>query len=924
MAHSIHDEIFIQGARTHNLKNIDVVVPKNKLVVITGPSGSGKSSLAFDTLFAEGQRRYVESLSAYARYFLGVMDKPDVKSISGLVPAIAIEQRTSNSNPRSTVGTATEICDYLRLLYARVGTAQCPVHKLDLNSHSLTQIVDIILQDHVGKKLFILAPNVVFPGLSLHETLKKLIQKGFIRFIIDGILYNEEDINSLKECKSSPSVVIDRIVVSSDSRERLTDSIETALKVVSEKVCCFYPDEDLYLNYSTKYRCPLCEYTLPSPDPSLFSFNSPHGACPKCRGLGKQSDWSVDKIVAHPQLSISSGAIPLISKSYPEQMEKMIRIAEQCGFPREHSFQNISQDVRNILLHGNIDKEDTKIPYDGLLQFLTQRYQQKPFPREKEELQKYRVTCACSYCNGDRINNHAKTVKINQLSIHEVMKMSIYDNYKWFSGLSIPGYRKEVAQKIIYEIQERIIFLLDVGLGYLTLERSTDSLSGGEAQRIRLASQIGSGLTGVLYVLDEPSIGLHQKDNERLLKTLFRLRDMGNSVVVIEHDEDTIRSADHIIDVGPLAGINGGRIVAEGSLKDILSSSSITGQYLNRTIKIPCPSIRKRPRPKRKIILQGASGNNLKNVDLHIPLGLFVCITGLSGSGKSTLVNDTLYPALAREIKVKSPEPMAYNAIIGASFIDKIINIDQSPIGRSPRSNLASYIGILPIIRELLAATPLARQRAYTSSRFSFNNKGGRCEHCAGDGQIKVEMLFLPNMYVTCDVCKGKRFSRETLEIYYKGKNITDILNMTVDEAAIFLESYPTLQKKISTIQEVGLGYMTLGQSARTLSGGEAQKLKLAQEMSRVQTGKTIYILDEPTTGLHFCDTHKLIDILLHLRDKDNTVVVIEHNIDVIKASDWVVDLGPGGGNEGGEIIASGTPEQIAKTENSITGKYIK
>ncbi|WP_092483947.1 excinuclease ABC subunit UvrA [Candidatus Ichthyocystis hellenicum] len=926
MVKSTHDNIIIRGARTHNLQNIDVVIPKNKFVVVTGPSGSGKSSLAFDTLFAEGHRRYVESLSTYARQFLGVMNKPDVASISGLLPAIAIEQHTSSGSPRSTVGTITEIYDYLRLLYARVGIPQCPTHGMDLSSYSLTQIVDDILCTHTEEKLFVLAPCKILPGVSLQEALQKLIQQGFIRFIADNVIYHEEDIGSLTKVKSSLFVVVDRVVVRNNCQERLTDSIETAIRIGSDKVSCFYPDLNIYQNYSTQYRCPLCDYTIPPPAPALFSFNSPHGACPGCRGLGRQSDWSIEKIVAYPQLSIKNGAIPLVSKSYPEQMVKMIEVINHYQSPVDESFQKLPESAKQALLHGADQKENLNSGYQGFLNFLSNRYcqTQNVLPREKEELQKYRVTVSCQSCQGDKINDHAKTVKINDVPINKAMKMSLVEHQKWLSGLSITGYRKEVARKIITEIQERLQFLIDVGVGYLTLERPTDSLSGGEAQRIRLASQIGSGLTGVLYVLDEPSIGLHQKDNDLLLKTLIRLRDIGNSVVVVEHDEDAIRSADHIIDMGPLAGRDGGKIVAEGSTEDIVASSSLTGKYLSHSIVMPQPEIRKRPRTNRKVILKGASGNNLKKVNLHVPVGLLVCVTGISGSGKSTLINDTLYPAIAQHLKLKTTTPSPYDSIIGAAFFDKAIVIDQHPIGRSSRSNLASYMGLLPIIRELLASTPLARQRAYSPGRFSSNNKGGRCEHCTGEGQIKVEMLFLPNMFITCNVCNGKRFSRETLEIFYKEKNIIDILNMTVDETATFFESHPSIQKKTSVLKDVGLGYMPLGQPAQTLSGGEAQKIKLAQEISRAQTGKTLYLLDEPTTGLHFYDVHKLLNMLLHLRDKDNTVVVIEHNINVIKAADWVIDMGPGGGNDGGQIVASGTPEQVAENENSATGYYLK
>ncbi|CUT16992.1 MULTISPECIES: excinuclease ABC subunit UvrA [Candidatus Ichthyocystis] len=922
MVKSPHDNIIIRGAKTHNLQNIDVVIPKNKLVVITGPSGSGKSSLAFDTLFAEGHRRYVESLSTYARQFLGVMDKPDVISISGLLPAVAIEQRTYSGSPRSTVGTITEIYDYLRLLYARVGIPQCPTHGMDLSSYSLTQIVDDIICTHTEEKLFVLAPCKILPGIHIQEALQKLIQQGFIRFIADNVIYYEEEISKLTKIKSSLFVVVDRIIVRNNCQERLTDSIETAIRIGSNKISCFYPELNLYQNYSTQYHCPLCDYSIPPPAPALFSFNSPHGACPGCRGLGHQSDWSIEKIVTYPQLSIKNGAIPLISKSYPEQLGKMIEVINHYQIPTDQSFQNLQESVRHTLLDGN----DNYPGYQGFLNFLTNRYcqAQNASHREKEELQKYRVTISCRSCQGDKINNQAKTIKINNFPINKVMKMSLLENKTWLSNLSITGYRKEVANKIIAEIQKRLQFLIDVGVGYLTLERPTDSLSGGEAQRIRLASQIGSGLTGVLYVLDEPSIGLHQKDNELLLKTLTRLRDIGNSVVVVEHDEDAIRSADHIIDMGPLAGSDGGKIVAEGSIEDILSSPSLTGKYLSRSITMPQPEIRKRPRTNRKVILKGASGNNLKKVNVHIPVGLLVCVTGISGSGKSTLINDTLYPAVAQYLKLKTNTPSPYDSIIGAAFFDKTIVIDQHSIGRSSRSNLASYMGILPIIRELLASTSLARQRAYTPGRFSSNNKGGRCEHCTGEGQIKVEMLFLPNMFIPCNVCNGKRFSRETLEIFYKEKNITDILNMTVDETATFFESHPSIQKKISILKDVGLGYMPLGQQAQTLSGGEAQKIKLAQEMSRTQTGKTLYLLDEPTTGLHFHDIHKLLNILLHLRDKDNTVVVIEHNINVIKAADWVIDMGPGGGNDGGKIIATGTPEQIAENKDSATGHYLK
>ena len=934
------DTIQVRGARTHNLKNIDLDLPRDKFIVITGLSGSGKSSLAFDTLYAEGQRRYVESLSTYARQFLSMMEKPDVDHIEGLSPAISIEQKSTSHNPRSTVGTITEIYDYLRLLFARAGEPRCPDHNNPLKAQTVSQMVDQVMELPEGTKLMLLAPVVKDrkgEHLHLFETLRR---QGFIRARIDGLVCDLEEAPALnKKKKHSVDVVVDRFKVKADIALRLAESFETALNLAEGLVMISYmdggqPDQ----MFSAKFACPVCNYSLNELEPRLFSFNNPAGACPTCDGLGLHQFFDIDRVIQHPEVSISEGAIRGWDKRTLFYYNMLTSLAEHYAFDIDEPWEKLAALHQQKILFGSDDEEITfnyvndrgtvfrrQHKFEGIIHNMERRYRETESQSVREELNKFMATSSCPECAGTRLRKSARNVFIDNKRIEDIVCMPVGDCADYFDQLDLPGRQGEIAEKIIKEIRQRFTFLVDVGLNYLSLNRSADTLSGGEAQRIRLASQIGAGLVGVMYILDEPSIGLHQRDNERLLKTLVRLRDIGNTVIVVEHDEEAIAAADYVVDIGPGAGIHGGEIVARGSVKDICDSAkSITGQFLSGKRSILIPTIRHKGKGKTLSII-GATGNNLQSVDLDIPIGVFTCVTGVSGSGKSTLINETLYPAAAVALnKATTLKPAPHSKITGLNLLDKCIDINQSPIGRTPRSNPATYTGIFTPVRELFAGTQEARSRGYTPGRFSFNVKGGRCEACQGDGVTKVEMHFLPDIYVPCDVCSGKRYNRETLDVHFKGKNIHQVLEMTIEDARDFFDAIPAIARKLQTLIDVGLSYISLGQSATTLSGGEAQRVKLSKELSKRDTGKTLYILDEPTTGLHFHDIEQLLAVLHRLRDHGNTVVVIEHNLDVIKTADWVVDLGPEGGSGGGQIVAEGTPEQVSKVKGSHTGFFLR
>ncbi len=931
--------IKIRGARTHNLKNINLDLPRNKLIVITGLSGSGKSSLAFDTLYAEGQRRYVESLSAYARQFLQLMEKPDVDMIEGLSPAIAIEQKATSHNPRSTVGTVTEIHDYMRLLFARAGDPYCPEHHITLTAQSVSQMVDHVLQLPTDTRLMILAPIIVERKGEQLDLFDQLRAQGFVRLRIDGEVHDIDSLPALQKTKKHTiDIVVDRLKVSPDSKQRLAESFETALRHADGRALAIEMDTNEEHLFSAKFSCSYCSYSLAELEPRLFSFNNPLGACNTCDGLGQIIFFDPTRVVAFPHLSLASGAIKSWDRRNQFYFQLLTGLANHYGFDLEIPFEELDEDIQNIILNGSGNdkiqfiylndggrKRKQTHPFEGIIPNLTRRYKETESQVVREELSKYHNSKTCPECNGTRLCQAARHVKVGGQAIYEINKWPLKKSKLFFDEMKLVGYKQEIAERIVTEISSRLQFLNNVGLDYLSLDRSADTLSGGESQRIRLASQIGSGLTGVMYVLDEPSIGLHQRDNDRLLDTLKHLRDIGNSVIVVEHDQDAISLADYVVDMGPGAGEHGGHIIAQGSPQAIQESTdSLTGQYLSGALKIAIPEQRTKPKNERFLEIIGASGNNLKDINLHLPAGLFVCITGVSGSGKSTLINETLYRAVARHLYGSNAEPAPHESIDGLAFFDKVINIDQSPIGRTPRSNPATYTGLFTPVRELFAGVPQARERGYAPGRFSFNVKGGRCESCQGDGVIKVEMHFLPDIYVTCDTCHGKRYNRETLEIQYKGKNINEILQLTVEKAHEFFSPVPTVARKLKTLLDVGLGYITLGQSATTLSGGEAQRVKLSLELSKRDTGRTLYILDEPTTGLHFQDIDLLLNVLHRLRDHGNTVVVIEHNLDVIKTADRIIDLGPEGGDGGGQIIAKGTPEDIAENPASYTGRYLK
>ncbi len=930
------DSIRIRGARTHNLKNLSVELPRNKLVVITGLSGSGKSSFAFDTLYAEGQRRYVESLSAYARQFLELMAKPEVDLIEGLSPAIAIEQKAASHNPRSTVGTVTEIHDYLRLLFARAGTPYCPEHGLALEAQTVSEMIDQLAALPEDTRIMVLAPVVAGRKGEQADLLDELRAQGFTRVRIDGTVHELDGKPRLaKNVKHSVDVVIDRVRVRPDARQRLAESLETALRHADGKAVVVEADTKKEHVFSARYACPACDYSLPELEPRLFSFNNPIGACPRCDGLGCVEFFDPKRIVAHPNLSLASGAIRGWDRRNHFYYSMLQSLAKHYRFDIESPWEMLDERIQKLILYGSgtekiafqylSERSRTsrkEHPFEGVIPNHERRYRETDSLVVREELAKLRNLRTCPECEGARLRREARHVRVGEKTLHQVSAWPLRQTQQFFTRLNLKGAKGEVAGRIVREIASRLEFLVNVGLDYLTLERGADTLSGGEGQRIRLASQIGSGLTGVLYVLDEPSIGLHQRDNARLITTLKQLRDLGNSVIVVEHDEEAIRAADYVLDMGPGAGEAGGCIVAQGTPAEVIGNpASLTGRYLSRALSIAVPPRRKRS--KENIVLQGARGNNLKNVDLELPLGVFVCITGVSGSGKSTLVNDTLYAALARHLYGASAEPAPHEGLSGIEKIDKVISVDQSPIGRTPRSNPATYTGLFTPIRDLFAGVPEARQRGYDAGRFSFNVKGGRCEACQGDGVTKVEMHFLPDIYVACDVCHGKRYNRETLEIRYKGRNIYEVLEMTVTQAHGFFSAVPTLARKLQTLIDVGLGYVRLGQSATTLSGGEAQRVKLSLELSKRDTGRTLYILDEPTTGLHFQDIKLLLEVLHRLRDAGNTIVVIEHNMDVVKTADWVIDLGPEGGERGGRIVATGTPEDIARVGESHTGQYL-
>ena len=931
--------IRIRGARTHNLKNIDLDLPRDRLIVITGLSGSGKSSLAFDTIYAEGQRRYVESLSSYARQFLSMMEKPDVDVIEGLSPAISIEQKATSHNPRSTVGTVTEIYDYLRLLYARVGRPECPDHQVSLEAQTVSQMVDATLSLSAEQRYMLLAPVVRDRKGEHREVFDALRAQGFVRARVDGVVVDLEQTPKLAlRSKHTIEAVVDRFRPSTEIKQRLAESFETALRLgdgLARVVSMDHTDAPETL-FSSKFSCPVCDYSLAELEPKLFSFNSPAGACPECDGLGVTQFFDPERIVTHPERSLAAGAIRGWDRRNPYYFQLLLSLSRHYRFDVNTAFAQLPEHVQAALLFGSDEEIEfqhltehgrehkRRHRFEGIVHNLERRYRETDSQMVREELSRFISQRPCPSCSGARLNRSARHVLVTGRAIHQVTALSVQDALLFFADLSLSGWRGEIAQKILKEIRERLQFLADVGLTYLTLDRSAETLSGGEAQRIRLASQIGAGLVGVMYVLDEPSIGLHQRDNERLLGTLERLRNLGNTVIVVEHDEDAIRAADHLVDIGPGAGVHGGRVIASGKLSEITSNSeSLTGQYLSGVLSIPIPERRRKPDPQKWLRVLGAQGNNLKNVDLAIPAGCFVAVTGVSGSGKSTLINDTLYQIAARELNAANASPARHREFQGLGLFDKVVDIDQSPIGRTPRSNPATYTGLFTPIRELYAQVPDARSRGYQPGRFSFNVKGGRCEACQGDGMIKVEMHFLPDVYVPCDVCQGKRYNRETLDVLYKGKNIAEVLAMTVEDAHKLFQPVPTIARKLETLVDVGLSYITLGQAATTLSGGEAQRVKLATELSRRDTGSTLYILDEPTTGLHFHDIAQLLKVLHQLVERGNTVVVIEHNLDVIKTADWIVDMGPEGGNGGGEIIACGTPEQVAAAPRSHTGRFL-
>ncbi len=937
------DKISIRGARTHNLKNIDLDLPRDALIVITGLSGSGKSSLAFDTIYAEGQRRYVESLSAYARQFLSMMEKPDVDHIEGLSPAISIEQKSTSHNPRSTVGTITEIYDYLRLLYARAGTPCCPEHGLSLEAQTVSQMVDHVLEQTEGERWMLLAPVVNERKGEHVQLLEDLQAQGFIRVRVDGIVYELDELPELEgKKKHTIEVIVDRFKIRQDIKLRLAESFETALRIaegVATAVCM--DDDDKHprqLVFSEKYACSLCGYSITELEPRIFSFNNPKGACSACDGLGVKQHFDPDLVVHNNELSLAAGAVRGWDRRNAYYYQIICSLATHYDFDPETPFNKLSDEIQHIILYGSgrkaIDfsfvtgsgkKRKKRHSFEGIIANMERRYHETDSQVVRDELAKYQANKVCPRCTGSRLNTAARNVFIDARPIYEITRLPIRVALDFFKTLNLPGQRGQIAEKIVTEIQQRLEFLVNVGLDYLTLDRSADTLSGGEAQRIRLASQIGAGLVGVMYVLDEPSIGLHQRDNDRLLKTLFRLRDLGNTVIVVEHDEDAIRAAQYVVDIGPGAGVHGGQIIAQGTPEDVINSEcSITGQYLSGKLNITGSEQLTARNAKKLITVHNAEGNNLQNIDVNFPIGLFTCVTGVSGSGKSTLVNDTLYRYAARTINRATTLPAPCQSVEGLDQIDKVVDINQSPIGRTPRSNPATYTGLFTPIRELFAATPESRSRGYTPGRFSFNVKGGRCESCRGDGVVKVEMHFLPDVFVHCDVCAGKRYNRETLEIRYKGRTINEVLEMTVEEAYIFFKPIPVLARKLQTMLDVGLTYITLGQNATTLSGGEAQRVKLSKELSKRDTGKTLYILDEPTTGLHFHDIQQLLNVLHTLRDHGNTIIVIEHNLDVIKTADWIIDIGPEGGSGGGTVVAEGTPKQVSTMQHSHTGHYLK
>lgn len=950
LAAAVGQRISIRGARTHNLKNIDLDLPRNQLVVITGLSGSGKSSLAFDTLYAEGQRRYVESLSTYARQFLQLMDKPDVDVIEGLSPAISIEQKATSHNPRSTVGTVTEIHDYLRLLFARAGTPYCPDHGIPLQAQTVSQMVDTVLALPEDTKLMVLAPVARDRKGEFTELFAEMQGQGYVRFRVAGKVYEFDELPKLKKTeKHDIDVVVDRLKVKAEVQQRLAESFEAALRLADGRALALEMDSGKEHLFNAKFACPVCNHSISELEPRLFSFNSPVGACPSCDGIGTMEFFDPQRVVGFPELSLAGGAIKGWDKRNGYYFALIESLAKHYKFSIDAPFQELAPHVREVLLHGSGEEEirfsytmesgnfagrklTKKHPFEGIVPNMERRYRETDSVAVREELARYRSLQPCPECAGTRLRSEARHVKVGDgaqaKAIYEIARMTLRESHEYFGQLQLKGAKAEIAEKVVREIGSRLKFLNDVGLNYLSLDRSAETLSGGEAQRIRLASQIGSGLTGVMYVLDEPSIGLHQRDNDRLIETLKHLRDLGNSVLVVEHDEDMIRAADHVVDMGPGAGIHGGRVVAQGTPAEVIASKdSLTGQYLAGTQKIPVPQKRHRLGEQldpQVLRIVGARGNNLKNVTAEIPVGLLTCVTGVSGSGKSTLVNDTLYAAVARELYRAHEEPAAHETIEGIEHFDKVINVDQSPIGRTPRSNPATYTGLFTPIRELMAETTTAKERGYGPGRFSFNVAGGRCEACQGDGVVKVEMHFLPDVYVPCDVCHGQRYNRETLEVQWKGRNIAQILDMTVEDAYHFLKPVPNIARKLQTLLDVGLSYVKLGQSATTLSGGEAQRVKLALELSKRDTGRTLYILDEPTTGLHFADIALLLKVLHQLRDAGNTIVVIEHNLDVIKTADWVIDMGVEGGDGGGTVVAAGTPEEIAAHRASHTGRYLK
>ena len=936
------DNIDIRGARTHNLKNINLIIPRDKLIVITGLSGSGKSSLAFDTLYAEGQRRYVESLSAYARQFLSLMEKPDVDHIEGLSPAISIEQKSTSHNPRSTVGTITEIHDYLRLLFARVGEPRCPDHDIPLTAQTVSQMVDNVLTLPEGKRLMLLAPVVKERKGEHTKLLDSLAAQGYIRARIDGEICDLSDPPKLElQIKHTIEVVVDRFKVRDDLTQRLAESFETALTLSGGTAIIADMEDNSAeeLVFSANFACPVCGYSMSELEPRLFSFNNPAGACPTCDGLGVQQFFDPDRVVQNPNLSLGGGAIRGWDRRNFYYYQMLMSLADHYKFDIESPYSELPAKIQKVILNGSgresiefkysNDRGDVTVrhhPFEGVLHNMERRYKETESMAVREELAKYISNRPCISCGGTRLKKEARFVFVDNTTLPQISDFSIGHAMDFFNNLKFSGQRAKIAEKVLKEIQDRLKFLVNVGLNYLTLSRSAETLSGGEAQRIRLASQIGAGLVGVMYVLDEPSIGLHQRDNDRLLETLIHLRNLGNTVIVVEHDEDAIRAADHIIDIGPGAGVHGGEIVAQGSLEDIIGTpDSLTGKFLSGERRISIPEKRNVADPAKMLTITGASGNNLKNVTLNLPVGLFTCITGVSGSGKSTLINDTLFPIAQTQLNgATTITPAPYKSVEGLVHFDKVIDIDQSPIGRTPRSNPATYTGVFTPVRELFAGVPESRSRGYTPGRFSFNVKGGRCEACQGDGVLKVEMHFLPDVYVPCDQCKGKRYNRETLEVKYKGKNIHEVLDMTIEEAREFFDAVPALARKLQTLMDVGLSYIRLGQSATTLSGGEAQRVKLAKELSKRGTGQTLYILDEPTTGLHFADIEQLLAVLHQLRDQGNSIVVIEHNLDVIKTADWIVDLGPEGGSGGGEILIAGTPEEVAACERSHTARFLK